>query len=283
MIVADGHSHSNPARGLGARQIAERFKEAGGWFIALVSLSPSAYGIEEVTFESYVKAVQLHAKECRVAREVGLKVACIAGFHPAEIDRLVDKHRLSVSRALELGERVIGYVADLVRAGELDGIGEVGRQHYRTVSERVVASHIIMELAIEMARDLDAVVHLHLEQSKEDTVAITDRAISRLRPARSKVIFHHSDPKAAAEALKRGYSATVSGLRQPLEHALSIAEPLFMVESDYIDDPSRPGVVAYPWQVASLVRSLAKERPELEERLYKINVDAVERAYGVAP
>lgn len=283
MIVADGHSHSNPVKGLGAKAIAERFKEAGGWFIALVSLSPAAYGIEGISLDSYMKSIELHLRECKAARETGLKVACIAGFHPAEIDRLMDRHRLSASEALEVGAKVIEHVASLVRDGALDGIGEVGRQHYKTSSERVIASHIIMEIAIERARDLGAVVHLHLEQSKGDTVAITDAAISRLRPDRKRVIFHHADPKAAAEALRRGYSATVSGIRQPLEHALTIAEPLFMVESDYIDDPARPGAVTYPWQMASLVRAIAKERPELEERLYKINVDAVERIYGATP
>ncbi|MEM1927220.1 MAG: TatD family hydrolase [Acidilobaceae archaeon] len=276
--VADGHCHSSPARGLGARAVAERFKRAGGWFIALVSLSPPAYGIEDGGLEAYLRAVEAHVRECRAAREEGVEVACIAGFHPAEVDKLVDRHRVSPARVVEIGFKVIDYIASLVEKGLLDGIGEVGRQHYKTSSDRVLASHMIMEYAIERARDLGAVVHLHLEQSKEDTVAITDRAIERLKPVKHKIVFHHSDLKMAEEAWRRGYSSTIVGLRQPLEYALSALEPVYMVESDYLDDPSRPGAVTQPWEMARLVHQLA-EREEWREKLYRVNVDQVLRVY----
>ncbi|MEM1851275.1 MAG: TatD family hydrolase, partial [Acidilobaceae archaeon] len=264
-----------------AKAIAEAFKKSGGWFLALVSLSPSAYGIEERGLDSFIKTVDAHVKECKKAKEEGITIACIAGFHPAEVDKLVDRHRLSSAKAVEIGVRVVEYVASLIERGLLDGIGEVGRQHYKTSSDRVLASHIIMEYAIERARDLGAVVHLHLEQAKEDTVEITDKLIERLKPLKHKIVFHHADLRIAIEAWRRGYSSTIVGLRQPLEYALSKLEPIYMIESDFLDDPERPGAVTQPWEMARLVQQLAALDDEWKEKLYKINVDLVAKVYDV--
>lgn len=67
MKYADAHCHSNPIEGLGAREIAKRFKKHGGWFIALVSLPPYHYGYTEPSIESYRKMIELllsEAKKC---------------------------------------------------------------------------------------------------------------------------------------------------------------------------------------------------------------------------
>jgi len=45
LIFADAHAHTNPLKGLGAKTVSERFRESGGWFIALVSLPPTSLGL----------------------------------------------------------------------------------------------------------------------------------------------------------------------------------------------------------------------------------------------
>lgn len=56
--IADGHTHSNPVKGLGMEKIAPKFREEGGWFVAIVGLSPWHYGLE-ATFEGYEKRLRL--------------------------------------------------------------------------------------------------------------------------------------------------------------------------------------------------------------------------------
>ncbi|MEM4559682.1 MAG: hypothetical protein QW208_07065, partial [Acidilobaceae archaeon] len=64
-------------------------------------------------------------------------------------------------------------------------------------------------------------------------------------------------------------------------YAITNLNAIFMFESDYLDDPKRPGVVAYPWVMAENIIRIARERLELEEKLYKINVDNIIKLYGI--
>jgi len=282
--VADGHTHTNPVRGLGAEKIAGRFRESGGWFMALVALSPWAYGIDFQGVESYRRVVEdILVRECKAAEEQGVRVACIAGFHPADVDKLIDRYGFDAVEALETGLKVVETMEKYCVEGVLDGIGEVGRQHYKTTAERAVVAQLILERALQAARDHGCVVHMHLEQAGKATVKLVDLRVPPGTPpqAKARMIFHHSKPVMALEAARLGYSATLPGVPRLLDNVLGRVEPVFMLESDHIDDPMRPGVVVYPWVMAEHVRRL--ERRVGEEYLYKVNVDNVVRVYGVEP
>jgi len=281
--IADGHGHSNPIRGLGASKIARNFKARGGWFQALVALSPWQYALEFRGFESYKEAIEIHIRECKAAEGEGVKVACIAGFHPADVDHLIDRYNMKPSRVLELGYSVADYVSNLCSEGVLDGIGEVGRQHYKTGAERVLVAQLILERALENARDHDCVVHMHLENAGPDTVVLTHKTIERLGvyEAREKLVFHHSKPSMVMKAKELGYPSTVPGVSRILEYVFTSIEPTFMVESDYIDDPSRPGAVVYPWEMAENELRLLRRGVVGEDYLYKINVDNIIKLYNV--
>ncbi|MEB3817015.1 MAG: TatD family hydrolase [Desulfurococcales archaeon] len=283
--LADAHGHSNPVRGLGASKIASKFKASGGWFQALVALSPWHYAIDFNGFDSYVEAIDIHLRECKAAEEAGLRVACIAGFHPADVDKLIDRYKMDPLKVLELGESVIEYVGKLCREGVLDGIGEVGRQHYKTSPERVLIAEYILEKAVELAADADCVVHMHLENSGLATVELTHRVLSsiKLGEKRRKVLFHHSKPVMVQRAWELGYSSTLPGLLRVLEYSFQQLEPVYMIESDYIDDPGRPGAVIYPWEIADNIARLRAKGLVDEEYLYRVNVDLVSRIYGVEP
>jgi TatD-related deoxyribonuclease len=281
--VADSHAHVNPVKGLGAREVAKRFKSSGGWFIALVSLPPTAYGLEGSSVEVYVKAALIHSNECKEAREAGLKVYCLAGFHPAEVDKLIDRNGLKPLEVLELGLKVLEELSKLVDKGEIDGIGEVGRQHYKTSSERVLVANMILEKAMEISRDKDIIVHMHLEQAGEATVELVDVIVRRLKANREKLVFHHAEPRMAIEASKRGYPATIPGIQRLLEYTIEKLEPTYMIESDYLDDPKRPGAVTYPWDMADNVRRISSKSREIAERMYKVNVDNVAKTYKIKP
>ncbi len=285
--IADAHGHSNPVRGIGASKIAERFRESGGWFQALVALSPWHYAIEFNGFESYREVVDIHIRECKAAEDSGIKVACLAGFHPADVDKLIDRYKLKPVKVLELGIQVVDYVAELCREGVLDGIGEVGRQHYKTSPERVIVSQLILERAMEHARDHGCLVHMHLENSGSDTVDLTHATAARvgIAPGRGaeRLVFHHSKPVMALRASELGYPSTLPGIPRLLEGAAHKLPPVYMVESDYIDDPSRPGAVIYPWDMAEAFRRLISRGLIDEDYAYKINIDNVVKTYRVEP
>ncbi|AFZ70323.1 putative metal-dependent hydrolase (urease superfamily) [Caldisphaera lagunensis DSM 15908] len=282
MIFADAHSHINPIKGLGYK-ISEKFKSNDGWFIAYISSSPWDYFDDFNGFDSYEKMINYQINECQKSNEIGVKTACIAGFHPEDIDFLIDKVKMSPSSVLNLGLKVIEYEASLCKEGKLFGIGEVGRQHYKTQSERVAISQIILEKALEYAKDYDCMIHLHLENADTDTVRIIDYSVNKANIRnKKKIVFHHAKPSMLTEIDSLGYSATVYGIDEVLNIVLYNLPPIFMIESDFPDNPSFKKVV-YPWELPRKITYFSKKYNINEEYLYKINVDNIEEAYNIRP
>lgn len=283
LAFADGHCHSNPVTGLGASAIAKRFKKKGGWFIAFVSLPPHHYGIKGGSIDSYRKSYEIVVKEAERAREEGVKTRVFLGFHPAEVDEYY-RQGMSLKDIVELGFKALDLALDLIRKGLADGIGEVGRQHYSTAPDRYVASELIMIHALEIARDHGVPLHLHLEQGGYTTAVSIAKLADTLRCPRSLVFLHHSTVSEGVWAEELGLWYTVPGkyktLKKVFEKGLSRG---LIPESDFIDDPRRPGVSSYPWEIIDNQRRLLRERLVDEETLYKINIDNITRAYGVSP
>ncbi|MGC9071789.1 MAG: TatD family hydrolase [Acidilobus sp.] len=281
MIFADAHAHVNPMRGLRPAELASRFVQAGGWFIALISSSPWDYGIDATDVRAAYDAIlRAHEAACREVAGQGLKVACLAGFHPSDVDKLIEMG-LKAHEVLDVGLSVVKGVIGLCKAGRLQGVGEVGRQHYRTSAERVLVSELILEEAIVNAQEADCVVHLHLEDVGPETALLTHRVLTRLGVKPSpRIVFHHARPSMIEAVLALGYSATVPGRPQAVAEALRHGRG-FMVESDF-PGIELPKSVA-PWDLPRYEQEALREQRDPEGALRSINVDSIVRAYGVKP
>lgn len=280
--IADAHSHINAVRGLSANEFAEAFRKANGWFVALVGVSPWDYGAMPPSLrDAYLKSVDIHVKTCSEMRSKGVSVACIDGFYPGDVDKLLSMG-LKPSEVLNLGREVLQYELTLCRNGLLDGIGEVGRQHYKAMPLSLLVSELLMEEAIKAGSEEDCVIHLHLEDIGPDTVLLTHEVIKRLnvKPS-SKIIFHHARPDMIPAASSLGYSATVFGRKEVLRAAVALKAWGFMVESDF------PGVMlngaVTPWSLAEVEVGLLRDSLATEEFLYKVNIDNIVKSYGVSP
>ncbi|GBF09555.1 conserved hypothetical protein [Aeropyrum pernix] len=286
ILVADAHMHTNPTRGLGAREVARRFRREGGWFAALLTLTTWSYGLAPTGVEAYRRMYEIHLRECRAAREEGLRVACFAGIHPAEIDRMIDKYRQPPEKALETALGAVEVLRRLCREGAIDGVGEVGRQHYRTSPLRVAIAEVVMEEAAAAALEEGCLLQLHLENEGPATVETVDRILRRAGATgarRGMVIFHHATLRVAREAVARGYNATIPGVPKLLEHATANEPPDYMVESDYLDDPARPGAVVEPWKMAQKLREIASRTPETREWVRRTNIDLIKKVFQASP
>ncbi len=282
ILYSDAHCHSNPVDGLGAGRIAEKFREVGGWFIALVSLPPYHYGFTSSSIESYEKSLKLLVNEASRIREKGLKTRVLAGFHPAEIDEYF-RRGLSLEEILELADKVFRLIVKYHREGLIDGIGEVGRQHYSTAPPRLVASELVMLKAFEYARDHDMIMHLHLEQGGYVTVESIRQLTEYKRISRDKVFLHHVSPSEAYWAERLSFYYTLPAKYKTLKKTLSSKPGRALIESDFIDDPRRPGVSSYPWDIPVRIKQLLDEEVIDEEYVYKVMVDNIVEAYHVEP
>ncbi len=281
MLFADGHAHANSVEGLGAAKVAEKFANSDGWFMALVSLPPWHYGVTPRGVDDYRKVFEHHVEECRQASR-HVRLSCLAGFHPAEVDRLVSLG-MRPEEVLRLGIAVVDLVGRLCREGLLDGIGEVGRQHYKTTPERLAVASTVMLHALRVARDNDCIVHLHLESAGEATVETVHYPASLIGVMPERVFFHHASVRVAGAAAARGYAATVPGRKEQLRRAFERIGPVFIPESDYIDDPRRPCVSSCPWEIVERQKELLREGAVDEEALHRVNLDNVVRFYRVEP
>ncbi len=282
LLFADAHCHTNPSKGLGMKKIAAKFKESNGWFMGVVGLSPWSYGLEP-SYEGYLKAFNIVIKECSIAKEYGLRTSCIIGVHPADIDKLVYRYGMKISDAYNLALRVLDRAIDFCKEGIVDGIGEEGRPHYKIDPVFVVASELILMRAMEAARDYGCIIHMHLEQGNIVTVESIEKIAKLIDVSKEKLLFHHTRPGLTEHVISKGYSATIPGIEPVLKITFGRVGPTFMVESDYIDDPRRPGIVVYPWEMVNNELELLREGIVSEEHLYKVNVDNIVRFYRVQP
>jgi TatD-related deoxyribonuclease len=282
LAYGDAHCHSNPVSGLGARMIARRFRKAGGWFIGLVALPPYYYGFSEPVLDSYRKTLDLVVKEAEEARSEGVKVRILAGFHPAEVDEHF-RRGMDLKGIVELAYNVLDLIVEYHSRGLIDGIGEVGRQHYSTAPARIIASEIILRRAMQLARDNDMIMHLHLEQGGWVTVESIRMLADWTGIPRERVFLHHVSPNEAEWGERSGFWYTVPAKQKTMRKIFSSKPSRGMVESDYIDDPKRPGVSAYPWDIPVRLGELLKEGVIDEEYAWKIMVDNISLAYRVEP
>jgi len=278
LLYADGHLHTNPVNGLGAEKILSRFRERGGWFAVLVSLGPHHYGLEE-NYDGFIKSIEILVNECRIARSIGIKTICIAGIHPADIDRLISRDRHRGREILELIMKVVDYIAKLIKEDILDGFGEFGRPHYKSLPEAFTLNNIVMRYILSLARDLHAYVHLHLETAGFITVRDIHEVINMIGIDRTKVFLHHLDVATGIEAEKMDLPFTLPGKYALLREAVRRIKPVYIIESDFIDDPKRPGVSSYPWEIIDNQEKLISEGLVDEEYIAKINIDNVVKFY----
>jgi len=279
IIFADAHCHFNPIYGLGAREIARRFKRVNGWFIAFIGLSPHHYGMD-LTLDNYFRAHEIAIKECKRAREEGLEIACFVGLHPADIDKLVNVKKLKLEEVLNFLDKVIDHVVKLFKEGEVNGIAEIGRQHYKTEPQFLVLANLILDKVLELVKDYNMITHLHLEQAGYITILDIIKRVSRLGVPREKILIHHARPGTLEHAISSDLIASTPGIEPVLRIAMNF-EPKYLIESDFIDDPKRPGIVVEPWKMIEYELKIMREKNLNEDYLWKVNVDNIVKFYNV--
>ena len=281
MLYSDAHLHSNPISGLGAERIGKKMAETGAWFACLVSLPPYHYGYG-LGLEDYRKTIEIVIREAEKLREAGLKVRVLAGFHPAEVDEHIRQGH-SPEEIIDLAGKIFEIIVEKHREGLIDGIGEVGRQHYSTSPDRLVLSELVMIKAFEIAKDHDMIVHLHLEQGGYTTVKSIERLTGFVGIKRNSVFLHHVTYNEAVHAEITNLNYTVPAKYRTLKKVFSSNLSRLLIESDFIDDPKRPGVSSYPWDIPKRVNRLIEEGIIDEDAVNKIFIDNTVKAYRVEP
>lgn len=269
MEVTDDHFHLDP-RGRRGDAVRE-FLKAGGSRLVLVH-KPYGEWQEPPQFEAQVATTLKLASE---AREAGARVAVVAAPHPVELVQMAEK--LGVAVAEDLYLKAVDHCCALVAEGELAGLGELGRPHFEVTDAVWEQANRVLTEALARTRDAGGAAVLHTESGTPGVMAELGAIADRARFPKERLVKHYGGP-GALEA-PAGMVVSVIASRTNLRAAAASGVE-FMLETDYLDDPARPGAVMGPRTVPRRTRAALEDGTLDEELAQRIHVEIPDRVYG---
>ncbi|HIE30778.1 MAG TPA: metal-dependent hydrolase [Methanosarcinales archaeon] len=272
--ITDNHIHLD-RRGKGIAA-AKEFANAGGTHLILVSKPPWTVGVrvkEPDGFKPVFEETIDIAREINLS-DIGVTVFTVLGVHPAEITRLTDQ--VGLKRAEELMIRGLEIAGRFVSENEAIAI-KTGRPHYMVSDSIWDASNRIMAYGMELAREAGCAVQLHTETAETSVIADLAAIARKSGLPPEKVVKHYAPPMVQAFKREGIFPGVLAG-KGAIETALSEGSR-FMMETDYIDDPKRPGAVLGPKTVPRRTKQLIERFGE--EVFWKVHKENPEQVYGI--
>lgn len=282
--ILDNHFHLNRnGRYLDA---AKDFKNQGGTHLVLVHcpdfLSPPTHIDEHRS--TYADTIAM-ADEVRKHHELNVRV--VLGPHPAafahQFIRWMDEDEENgAERACENYRDSIDAALEFLHEGKAHAIGEVGRPHWPVSDDVWDLSNMLLEETMAMAAKENIALQLHVEGELDSTYRDLSEMAQRVNLSKNKLVRHYSPPQ-IDETMTRGLTSSVlvgKGALQPLMETYEQNKTGFMLETDYMDDPRRPGAVLGPKTVPKRTQQLLEAGMD-EEALWRCHVDVPNAIYGV--
>jgi len=266
--VLDNHLHLDPVNGRNTAAV-EDFAELGGTHLLVLNKPSWLLGVEVEEPADFREVFDLTVAAVEDATDVlDGRAWPVLGVHPALISQLLDRG-FDVDEARELMQAGLDIAAEYVADGPALAL-KSGRPHYDVDEEVWTASNDVMKHAFALGAEVGSAVQLHTE-SGEDFTEVAEWAEDRGLP-RERVVKHYSGGQV------EGPIPSVLSDKDELEIAAERDAP-FLMETDYIDDPDRPGAVLGPKTVPKRVRWLLQAGHE--EAVERAHVDTPARVYGI--
>ncbi len=275
--IWDTHIHLDlEGRGLSA---ALDFAKAGGTHICLVH-KPSFSGRLPETIEgvdqAYRKTLDLASK---VRQNIGLDVRVVLGPHPVVWEKQI--HTLGLESSTQLHLESVELALNYCAQGEAVALGEVGRPHYPVSEEIWTAANMQLETVMRMASQASVPIQLHVEDNGALTNAELAFICDRAGMSRKNVVHHYASAD-VSEAFTHGLSSSVSMGKNSVSELLntfSECASTWTMETDYLDDPNRPGAVlgpkTIPKRTQQFVSDLLKVLPKSDAEELLIHVHSI--------
>jgi TatD-related deoxyribonuclease len=257
---------------------ARRFQAAGGTHLFLATQN---YEREVPTsVEDYQRQFETTERLGKDIQErTGVVVYNVVSPYP--IDLVAASASLGVQPALEVHRGALDLAGTWVREHRAVALGEVGWAHFPVPSEVAAAIDTAFVHALEVARDVGCPLVVHSpDLDPAGYEALSVRATATGVPP-ERVIKHYARSRCSAED-RHGIVPSYLARRELVQEVRMDPGPWFL-ETDFLDDPTRPGAVLDLATVPRRALAIAASGPEGGERLFIPFVDSVEKVYGWRP
>ncbi len=274
MPIFDNHIHLRPEfQGVEA---AKAFERAGGTAILLTHMPYDDVPIRRGDdFEVAYRKTLAMADAVRAGTTLQVFVAL--GPYPVEVLHLRDA--LGVDEAADAMRRGIDLAAEHIAQGNSVAFGEIGRPHFPVDSDVVRACNDVLAYAMELAKDLGCAVVLHTEDPTPQTFAEFAEIADKAGLHRDRVVKHHSTPFTRLDET-HGIVPSILAKEDVVRQALK-GGARFLFETDYIDDPQRPGAVLGPATVPRKTKAWIEKGLLTEDQAWSIHKDLPQRTYRI--
>ncbi len=276
MIITDNHMHIDPLRGRGLEAVRD-FSSAGGTHFILVYKTAQDSEVEVKNSKGFEKAYDNLIDLSRIInKETDAKSYPIIGLHPAEFHRLVMK--VGGEKAFEISMDVLNEIEKRISEGLVFGIGEVGRPHYEVDKDIIDISNKFLIEVLKVSKRLNCPVQLHTETFSEEKFFELGKIVERY--GNSEKIIKHFSPPMISICEKIGIYPSIIAREKNIVKACEEGKR-FLMETDYIDDKSRPGSVLGPKSVPKVTKKLFEKRILSKEDIDNIHRYLIEEIYNI--
>ncbi|MGA7922894.1 MAG: TatD family hydrolase [Thermoplasmata archaeon] len=274
--IVDHHCHLSP-NGEGVRA-ARRFQAAGGshLFLTTQGYVPDV----PLRLEGYQDQFEITERLAQtIEREVGIEVLCVIAPYP--VDFLTQRERLGTVAAMELQEAALDLAGRWVHDQRAIALGEVGRPHFAVSAEVMESSEALFRHALEVARDVGCPAVVHCEDLTPEGYQGVARLAAQVGFPVQRLVKHYARTIVPPDE-RYGVVPSFLARRDLTRISLTLPGPWFW-ETDFLDDPSRPGAVLDLATVPRRATQALSEDPAAAELLRVPFQESVRAVYGFTP
>ncbi len=271
--ILDNHVHLDPFKGRHVDAVKD-FEKLGGTHIIISHMPYEERPVKSIDGfrEGYDITIALKDK---VNSETTVRAHATVGPYPAELIELEKIHGLQ--RAKEIMMDALDLAGDYVKDGKALAIGEVGRPHFPVSPDIWEASNEIMSHAMRTAKETGCAIVLHTESATPDIMKELADMAHKVGLDTARVVKHYCAPFVLPEE-NHGLMPSVLASKDAIDVALGKGLR-FMMETDFLDDPSRPGAVLNITTVPKRTNQLMQKGVMRLDDAYQIHYDNPRRTY----
>lgn len=272
--ILDNHIHLQP---MGKNyEAVKEFQKEGGTHLIVSHLPHKGHKINKP--EDFKIQFDTTLKMAVLAREkTDVKIFVTLGPYPVELLRFVE--HMTLEEGVKIMMAGMDIAGEYVREGKAIALGEIGRPHFPVSDEIIEASNDIMRYGMEIAKGIGCAVVLHTESGTPGVCKELAQMAENVGFPANRIVKHYS-PAIINERDNHGLFPSVLASKKNIEEAVAKGNR-FLMETDYLDDPRRPGAVLGIKTVPKRTKALIDMDLIGEEDVWVIHKDNPEKVYGI--